>query len=148
MKRERKKVQELRANKIMLIPLILTLSVVCSKEWIGVEEKCFYFSKDTRNWTSSKSFCSSHGSELAHLDTKEELEFLKKFAGPVRYWIGLSRKHREYWKWTDGITFNDLFEINGSGFFTFLNTDGVQSSRGLVDIKWVCSKPRFLTVQK
>ncbi|KAG8505196.1 C-type lectin domain family 2 member A, partial [Galemys pyrenaicus] len=109
-------------------------ATVCSEEWIGVGEKCFYFSDATRNWTASKSFCSSHGSELARPERQEELEFLRKLAGTFGYWIGLSRKQGESWKWTDGITFNDLFEINGSGSFAFLNADGIQSSRGLVDI--------------
>ncbi|XP_037369153.1 C-type lectin domain family 2 member A [Talpa occidentalis] len=118
-------------------------TTVCSKEWIGVGEKCFYFSDDTRNWTASKSFCSSQGSELAQPDTQEEVGFLKKLAGTSGYWIGLSRKQGESWKWTNGSTFNDLFEINGNGRFAFLDADRVQSSKGLVDIKWICSKPRF-----
>lgn len=45
----------------------------CSGEWIGVREKCFYFSDDTRNWTASKRVCSSQGSELAHIDTQEDM---------------------------------------------------------------------------
>lgn len=45
----------------------------CSEEWIGVRRKCFYFSNDTRNWTASKRFCSSQGSELAQIDTPEEM---------------------------------------------------------------------------
>ena len=45
----------------------------CSEEWIGVRRKCFYFSNDTRNWTASKRFCSSRGSELAQIDTPEEM---------------------------------------------------------------------------
>lgn len=115
----------------------------CSGEWIGVREKCFYFSDDTRNWTASKNLCSSQGSELAQIDTKEDMEFLKKHIGTFMYWIGLSRKQGESWKWTNGTVFNGWFEINGNGFFAFLSADGVQSSRGFLDIKWICSKPRF-----
>lgn len=47
--------------------------VRCSGEWIGVQEKCFYFSNDPRNWTLSKRFCSSQRSELAQIDTQEEM---------------------------------------------------------------------------
>ncbi|KAB0397095.1 hypothetical protein E2I00_015367 [Balaenoptera physalus] len=32
------------------------------------------------------------------------------------------------------------FEISGNGSFAFLNSDGVYSSRGFIDIKWICSK--------
>ncbi|XP_043297076.1 C-type lectin domain family 2 member A [Cervus canadensis] len=118
-----------------------TKAMECSEEWIGVRRKCFYFSNDTRNWTASKRFCSSQGSELAQIDTPEEMKFLKKHAGPSMYWIGLSRKLGESWKWTSGTTFNAGFEISGNGPFAFLNSDGVHSSRGFVDIKWICSKP-------
>uniref|UniRef100_A0A452UMS9 Uncharacterized protein n=1 Tax=Ursus maritimus TaxID=29073 RepID=A0A452UMS9_URSMA len=48
-------------------------STVSHGEWIGVRKKCFYFSRDTKNWTASKRFCSSQGSELAHIDTQEDM---------------------------------------------------------------------------
>nr|XP_020744937.1 C-type lectin domain family 2 member A isoform X2 [Odocoileus virginianus texanus] len=132
---------------VVIVPVLYlscsesTKAMECSEEWIGVRRKCFYFSNDTRNWTASKRFCSSQGSELAQIDTPEEMKFLKKHAGTSLYWIGLSRKLGESWKWTNGTTFNAGFEISGNGPFAFLNSDGVHSSRGFVDIKWICSKP-------
>lgn len=45
----------------------------CSIKWIGVGDKCFYFSEDTKNWTASKIFCSSQGSELAQIDTPGDM---------------------------------------------------------------------------
>ncbi|KAM8777504.1 LOW QUALITY PROTEIN: C-type lectin domain family 2 member A-like [Rhynchonycteris naso] len=114
-----------------------------TKEWIVVRQKCFYFSDDTRNWTASKRFCSSQGSELAQIDTHRDMEFLKKHTGTFMHWIGLSRKQGECWKWTNGTTFNAWFEMKGNGIFAFLNADRVSSSRGIVDIQWICSKPRF-----
>eukprot|EP00069_Balaena_mysticetus_P007432 bmy_05522T0 len=65
----------------------------CSEEWIGVRGT---------NWTASKRFCSSQGSELTQIDTPEDT----KHAGNSMYWIGLSRKLGESWKWTNGTTFN------------------------------------------
>ncbi|XP_059538157.1 C-type lectin domain family 2 member A isoform X2 [Myotis daubentonii] len=115
----------------------------CSGKWIGVGDKCFYFSGDTKNWTASKIFCSSQGSELVQIDTPGDMDFLKKHTGTSMHWIGLSRKQGEPWEWTNGTTFNAWFEIDGNGLFAFLNGDGVYSSRGFVDIKWICSKPRF-----
>ncbi|XP_071076896.1 C-type lectin domain family 2 member A-like [Desmodus rotundus] len=124
-------------------PLKNPQTIKCSGKWTGVGYKCFYFSDDTRNWTASKTFCRSQGSELAQIDTPEDLEFLKKHTGTIMHWIGLSRKQGESWKWTNDNTFNDWFEISGNGLFAFLNADGVYSSRGFVDMKWICSKPRF-----
>ncbi|XP_002925375.1 C-type lectin domain family 2 member A [Ailuropoda melanoleuca] len=115
----------------------------CSGKWIGVRKKCFYFSSDTKNWTASKRFCSSQGSELAHIDTEEDMEFLRRHTGTFMHWIGLNRKQGESWKWTNGTTCNPWFEISGNGSFAFLNADRVHSSRGFIDIKWICSKPKF-----
>ncbi|XP_045043030.2 C-type lectin domain family 2 member A isoform X2 [Desmodus rotundus] len=118
-------------------------TIKCPGKWIEVRYKCFYFSDDTRNWTASKTFCSSQRSELAQIDTHQDLEFLKKHTGTFKHWIGLSRKQGEPWKWTNGKTFNSWFEISGNGYFAFLNADGVNSSRGFDDMKWICNKPRF-----
>ncbi|XP_040834926.1 C-type lectin domain family 2 member A [Ochotona curzoniae] len=137
----------------MVIGIVAAVSIVCLKrskttacpsDLIGVGKKCFYFSNDTGDWAASKRFCQSQGSELARVDTQTDMEFLKKHTGTAMHWIGLSRKLGEPWKWTDGSTFTDWFEIRGNGSFAFLNADGVHSSRGLVDIKWICSKPRYL----
>ncbi|XP_019690046.2 C-type lectin domain family 2 member A isoform X1 [Felis catus] len=139
----------------MYLSLILAIAIVatkhskcsrtmaCEDEWIGLRKKCFYFSSDTKNWTASKRFCSSQGSELAHIDTREDMDFLRKHAGTSMHWIGLNRKQGESWKWTNGTIFNPWFEISGNGSFAFLNADGVRSSRGFIDIKWICSKPKF-----
>ncbi|XP_054446805.1 C-type lectin domain family 2 member A [Pteronotus mesoamericanus] len=118
-------------------------TIKCPGKWIEVRYKCFYFSDDTRNWTGSKTFCSSQRSELAWIDTHKDLEFLKNHTGTLMHWIGLSRKQGEPWRWTNGQTFNAWFEISGNGSFAFLNADGVYSSRGLDDMKWICSKPKF-----
>ncbi|XP_002752231.5 C-type lectin domain family 2 member A [Callithrix jacchus] len=130
---------------IVLISAIVICSklakpVACSEDWLGVRDKCFYFSDDTRNWTASKMFCSLQKSELAQIDTQKDMEFLKRFAGTGTYWIGLSRKPEDSWKWTNGTTFSNWFEITGNGSYAFLSADGVHSSRGLIDIKWICSR--------
>ncbi|XP_032329403.1 C-type lectin domain family 2 member A isoform X2 [Camelus ferus] len=120
----------------------------CPEKWIGAKDKCFYFSEETRNWTASKRFCSSQRSELAQIDTPEDMKFLKMCTGTSMHWIGLSRALGESWRWTNGTTFNAWFEISGNGLFALLNTDGVSSSRGFIDIKWICSKSRFLMKEK
>ncbi|KAM9674117.1 LOW QUALITY PROTEIN: C-type lectin domain family 2 member A [Trichechus inunguis] len=117
--------------------------MTCSGDWIEVEEKCVYFSDDTRNWKASKKFYFD-GSELAQIDTQKDMKFLKNHTGIFMHWIGLSRKPGNSWKWTNGTAFNFWFEIRGNGFVAFLNADGVHSSKGFVDIKWICSKPKYV----
>ncbi|KAF4022804.1 hypothetical protein G4228_014944 [Cervus hanglu yarkandensis] len=70
------------------------------------------------------------------------IESLMPYLGPSCYWIGLKMDSTsKLWIWTNGDVFSNWFEISGNGPFAFLNSDGVHSSRGFVDIKWICSKP-------
>ncbi|KAM9071856.1 C-type lectin domain family 2 member D11-like isoform 3-T6 [Megaptera novaeangliae] len=88
-------------------PVSYVLYVTCPKEWIGFGSKCFYFSEDTRNWTFSKTFCTSSEAVLAQFETEEELNFLKRYKGPSDHWIGLRRKSSKHgWKWTDSTEYN------------------------------------------
>lgn len=45
----------------------------CPPQWIGVGNKCFYFSDDTANWTFSQDICKSKQAGLVQIDTKDEL---------------------------------------------------------------------------
>nr|XP_060162775.1 C-type lectin domain family 2 member D isoform X3 [Globicephala melas]XP_060162776.1 C-type lectin domain family 2 member D isoform X3 [Globicephala melas] len=83
------------------------LYVTCPKEWIGFGNKCFYFSEDARNWTFSQTFCTSLEAGLGQFETKEELNFLKRYKGPSDHWIGLRRESSLHvWKWTDSTEYN------------------------------------------
>ena len=46
---------------------------VCPRNWIGFGNKCFYFSEDTENQTSSDNYCMARGAQLAKFDSQEEL---------------------------------------------------------------------------
>ena len=45
----------------------------CPNGWIGFGNKCFYFSKEQRNWTVSQAYCRAQAAELARFDSLEEL---------------------------------------------------------------------------
>lgn len=117
------------------------LYVTCPKEWIGFGNKCFYFSEDTRNWTFSQTFCTSLEAGLGQFETKEELNFLKRYKGPSDHWIGLRRESSFHvWKWTDNTEYNASFVIKGVGECAYLNDIGLSSSRSYTDRNWICSK--------
>lgn len=67
-----------------LIPLALSMAVQafqphpqpcaqCPFDWIGFRGKCYRFSEDESNWTSSHNNCSALGASLAVLDSAEDL---------------------------------------------------------------------------
>ncbi|TKC52202.1 C-type lectin domain family 2 member D isoform X2 [Monodon monoceros] len=122
-------------------PVSNVLYVTCPKGWIGFGNKCFYFSEDTRNWTSSQTFCTSLEAVLGQFETEEELFFLKRYKGPSDHWIGLRRESPHYvWKWTDSTEYNASFVIKGVGECAYLNDIGLSSARSYTDRKWICSK--------
>ncbi|KAM9071855.1 C-type lectin domain family 2 member D11-like isoform 2-T5 [Megaptera novaeangliae] len=122
-------------------PVSYVLYVTCPKEWIGFGSKCFYFSEDTRNWTFSKTFCTSSEAVLAQFETEEELNFLKRYKGPSDHWIGLRRKSSKHgWKWTDSTEYNASFVIKGVGECAYLNDVGLSSARNYTHRNWICSK--------
>ncbi|XP_058938656.1 C-type lectin domain family 2 member D11-like [Kogia breviceps] len=122
-------------------PVSYVLYVTCPKEWIGFGSKCFYFSEDTRNWTSSQTFCTSLEAVLAQFETEEELKFLKRYKGPSDHWIGLRRESSHHdWKWADSTEYNASFAIKGVGECAYLNDIGLSSARSYTDRNWICSK--------
>uniref|UniRef100_A0A8C3HMW4 Uncharacterized protein n=1 Tax=Chrysemys picta bellii TaxID=8478 RepID=A0A8C3HMW4_CHRPI len=50
----------------------------CPENWIGYHGKCYLFSEDEADWTSSQHSCSSHSASLAWLDTLQEKVIEKK----------------------------------------------------------------------
>ncbi|XP_075863969.1 C-type lectin domain family 2 member H-like [Microcebus murinus] len=124
------------------VPLEHSVCAACPESWIGFGSKCFYFSEDTRNWTFSQTFCASLEAHLAHFETPEELNFLRRYKGPSEHWIGLCRESAHHiWKWTDNTEYDTSFAIRGVGECAYLNDNGISSARNYEDRKWICSKP-------
>uniref|UniRef100_A0A8C5SB80 C-type lectin domain-containing protein n=1 Tax=Laticauda laticaudata TaxID=8630 RepID=A0A8C5SB80_LATLA len=55
------------------LPCHSTVSAACPDFWIGYSRKCFYASKEERNWSLSLKTCSSLNASLAVIDTQKEL---------------------------------------------------------------------------
>ncbi|KAG8505772.1 C-type lectin domain family 2 member D11 [Galemys pyrenaicus] len=114
----------------------------CPKGWIGFGSKCFYFSNDSRNWTSSQLFCASEKANLVHTDSQKEMNFLRRYIDPFAYWIGLSRESSNHpWEWVDNAGHNVWFDVTGDGDYAFLNKDGISSGRVYTEKMWICNKP-------
>ncbi|MGH0144766.1 UNVERIFIED_CONTAM: hypothetical protein FKN15_004165 [Acipenser sinensis] len=74
----------------------------CPCEWTLFSGKCYYFSNENRDWKKAREFCQSQDSDLAVINSDEELNYLK---GKVRvdHLVGMSDLEKEgVWKWLDG----------------------------------------------
>nr|Q8VI21.1 RecName: Full=C-type lectin domain family 2 member F; AltName: Full=C-type lectin-related protein C; Short=Clr-c [Mus musculus]AAL37197.1 C lectin-related protein C [Mus musculus] len=120
--------------------LINKTYAACPKNWIGVGNKCFYFSEYTSNWTFAQTFCMAQEAQLARFDNEKELNFLKRHMNSS-HWIGLHRDSSEHpWRWTDNTEYNNTFLIQGDGECGFLSDNGISSSRDYIPRKWICSR--------
>lgn len=120
----------------------------CPRNWIGFGSRCFYFSENTNNWTTSQTFCKEQEAQLVHFDSWEDLNFLRRYKGTSDYWIGLKRESSEHpWMWTDNTEYNNLTHIQGVGDYAYLNKNGISSARVYADRRWICSKPSNYTLQ-
>uniref|UniRef100_A0A0G2JVV1 C-type lectin domain family 2, member G n=1 Tax=Rattus norvegicus TaxID=10116 RepID=A0A0G2JVV1_RAT len=134
------------ALSVKMTPQISTINTyaACPRNWIGVGNKCFYFSEYASNWTFSQTFCKAQEAELARFDTEEELNFLSRYKGSFDYWIGLHRESSEHpWKWTD----NTQLSIRGVERYAYLNDIGISSARVYADKRWSCSKLNSYSLQ-
>ncbi|XP_012879023.1 PREDICTED: alpha-1-macroglobulin-like [Dipodomys ordii] len=114
----------------------------CPGDWIGFGNKCYYFSDNVTNWTSSQAFCASFDANLVKFDSKEELNFLERHRDSYDRWIGLRRESPQHsWKWADNTEFSNLAEVRGTGECAYLNGVGISSGRFYTERKWICSKP-------
>ncbi|AKB93219.1 b1.5 [Murid betaherpesvirus 8] len=124
-------------------PRIVYEYVDCPKGWIGVNDKCYFFSEYATNWTYARTSCKVNKSEIARFDTEEELNFLSRYKGSFDYWIGLHRESSEHpWKWADNTTYNYSLSIRGAERYAYLNDIGISSARVYADKRWSCSKTK------
>ncbi|KAK6477357.1 C-type lectin domain family 4 member E-like [Huso huso] len=61
----------------------------CQVNWVLFNGKCYYFSTDRMNWTSSRDNCTSLGGHLVIIESEAEQEFMHRGIGDF-FWIGLS----------------------------------------------------------
>ncbi|KAM9119365.1 C-type lectin domain family 2 member A-like isoform 2-T2 [Pangshura tecta] len=121
----------------------------CLDGWVGYQGKCYYFSEAKENWTYSQSHCSALGASLAVIDSKQEMDFMMRYAGLVEHWIGLRRESDQPWKWVNGTIFSQqLFEVRAEGDCAYVSDIFVSSSRCYSLRNWICSKPDAFTKGK
>ncbi|XP_029441933.1 C-type lectin domain family 2 member D-like [Rhinatrema bivittatum] len=113
----------------------------CADGWFWYRGKCYFFSEEIKDWDEAQSFCASHSASLAHIETRQELNFTVRYKGLSDHWIGLRRERGQPWKWPDGSQFNNLFPIMAESDCAYLNDASVSSGNCHMHRKWICTKP-------
>ncbi|XP_034277490.1 C-type lectin domain family 2 member D-like isoform X2 [Pantherophis guttatus] len=123
------------------LPCLSTVSAACPDFWIGYRGKCFYISKDEKNWSLSLKTCSLFNASLAVIDTQKELDFWVEIFHPLHYWFGLSREIKQVWKWYNGTEFKNQFAVRGEGFCAYMDGKGASSTICSMEKRFLCSRP-------
>ncbi|XP_037702946.1 C-type lectin domain family 2 member B isoform X2 [Choloepus didactylus] len=112
----------------------------CPEDWIGFRKNCYFFSKEERDWNSSRSSCTHEHALLIIIDSMKEMDFLMRHKGSSDHWIGLTMTGNQMGKWVNGAMFIKWFNVSGNEECAYLNDGGVASARCYTERKWICRK--------
>ncbi|XP_040498081.1 C-type lectin domain family 2 member B isoform X2 [Ursus maritimus] len=112
----------------------------CPDDWIGFRNKCYYFSEEEGDWSSSRHNCVTQRADLTVIDTKKEMEFLIRHKCSSDHWIGLEMTENQPGRWVNGTIFNKLFPLRGNGKCAYLDDVGAATARCYTERKWICSR--------
>ncbi|KAM6975835.1 uncharacterized protein LKV04_015092 [Tautogolabrus adspersus] len=80
----------------------------CHQGWREYENKCYFFSTDTKSWLEAQSFCLGQRSNLMSIRDIHERLWIRTQIGTEIYWFGLNDRIVEnVWEWADGDNFNE-----------------------------------------
>nr|QOE77286.1 ORF2b protein [Lucheng Rn rat coronavirus] len=114
-----------------------TIILKCRDNWVGYNDKCYYFSNDTASWKQADDFCRRFYSILAPLHSLHQISFLKRFKDTFDYWLGVV-KYDGKWSNYDGSHLPLTFLIRGVEDYAYLNNNGISSARVYADRRFIC----------
>uniref|UniRef100_A0A3B4WXX6 Macrophage mannose receptor 1-like n=1 Tax=Seriola lalandi dorsalis TaxID=1841481 RepID=A0A3B4WXX6_SERLL len=78
----------------------------CQQGWREYEDKCYFFSTDTKSWIEANAFCLGQNSNLMSIQDIHERDFLLWGPTGISLWMGGHDSVTEGgWEWTDGSPF-------------------------------------------
>ncbi|XP_005917437.1 macrophage mannose receptor 1 [Haplochromis burtoni] len=78
----------------------------CQSGWREYENKCYFFSTDTKSWLEANEFCLEHNSNLMSIQDIHERLWVRTQISSEIYWFGLNDRTVEgVWEWSDGSPF-------------------------------------------
>ncbi|CAM4657139.1 unnamed protein product [Caretta caretta] len=119
---------------------------LCPLTWLLHGDKCYWFSKDSKNWNESRDDCLVKSSQMLMTQDQREMDFINTIAeGTNHIWIGLNiTSHTRNWTWVDGSPLNQtLFPVSGpvaSGSCGVVKGNSINSETCSAEFKWICQK--------
>uniref|UniRef100_H0X9N6 C-type lectin domain family 2 member B n=1 Tax=Otolemur garnettii TaxID=30611 RepID=H0X9N6_OTOGA len=148
MGRHKKTIATIALFIIIVITVIVTINVLyprsfCPDDWIGFQDKCYYFSEKEGDWESSRGNCSKEHADLTTIDSEKEMSFLRRFKCTSDHWIGLKMKENRTGRWVNGTIFTEGGKVKGKEECAYLDADYISTARCYTDRKWICRKTMY-----
>ncbi|KAM9449636.1 uncharacterized protein Hap1MRO34_022149 [Clarias gariepinus] len=124
--------------------------------WTYSGSAFYLISTETKTWSESRQDCTSKGTDLVIINSREKQEFILKLLGSRQAWIGLSDRDREgEWKWVDGTRLTTAYwgdgEPNNAGDEDCAEVVGSENWRKWNDKPcshknlWICEQKLLLS---
>ncbi|KAH1183039.1 hypothetical protein KIL84_004531, partial [Mauremys mutica] len=77
---------------------------LCPRDWLLHGDKCYWLSKESKDWTGSRDDCWGKSSRMLVIQNQEEMDFIQDVTQVSSYvWIGLTvTPAGGKWTWVDG----------------------------------------------
>ncbi|XP_044838856.1 killer cell lectin-like receptor subfamily B member 1B allele A [Mauremys mutica] len=119
---------------------------LCPRDWLLHGDKCYWLSKERKDWTGSRDDCSGKSSRMLVLQNREEMDFIQDVVQDANYiWIGLKVTPKEgKWTWVDSSLLDPVrFSVSGSADGNscgWIRGTQVLSEMCDAELKWICQK--------
>ncbi|XP_039374419.1 killer cell lectin-like receptor subfamily F member 1 [Mauremys reevesii] len=119
---------------------------LCPRDWLLHGNKCYWLSKESKDWTGSRDDCSGKSSRMLVIRNREEMDFIQDVTQGSSYiWIGLTvTPAAGKWTWVDGSPLDPmLFQVSGSAEGNscgWIRGSRIQSETCGAEFKWICQK--------
>ncbi|XP_044838844.1 killer cell lectin-like receptor subfamily F member 1 [Mauremys mutica] len=119
---------------------------LCPRDWRLRGDKCYWLSKERKDWTGSRDDCWGKSSRMLVIQNQEEMDFIQDVIQSAGYfWIGLNMTPPgKKWTWVDGSTLDPArFPVQGSADGKScgrIKGSWIHSETCSAEQKWICQK--------
>ncbi|KAL4617320.1 macrophage mannose receptor 1-like [Arapaima gigas] len=98
------------------VPSLCAVFSLCDEGWRPYNDRCYFFSDDTKTWSDAQADCERKGSNLMSILDIHERTWLQTQLANNIYWIGLNDiVSEDQWEWSDGSAYYPYLSYWKSG---------------------------------
>ncbi|XP_032840018.2 killer cell lectin-like receptor subfamily G member 1 [Tyto alba] len=113
----------------------------CPEQWVAYRGSCYSFSKEKKDWHSSRESCRAREAHLLVISDTWEMDLFKSIQTGC-FWTGLRNKTGSGWNWEDGSIFSGKKVLSNSPVQHCVvpMKDHFQASSCAFHAPWICEK--------